>query len=334
MGALFAAGDALEWLASGAQSVDWWPVDMATASCTDNAEAMFTSTGVPTTPYYGYLLASQLAQPNAQLSSLTTSDPADVLAFQSVLPNGQTAVALINTNTSTAETVTVGTSLTGGLSTESYSAGNQNAANTKTVSGTTTASAIAGGITLPAESIVVLKTLKPSAMALAATASSYKAGTKVTLKGKLTLDGAAAPAGVTVKITRQLSGSKADSATLTAKTVAGGTFTVTNVPPATGTYVYDASYTSSGYAARYALGHGEGHRRQADPQAGGLGQVGQAGPEGDGDRHPGGAARQPDADHLRAAQGRREEGDQARRHQLQGPAHPSSTPSRRTPPSP
>ena len=59
VGALFAAGDALEWLASGAQSVDWWPVDMPTASCTDNAEAMFTTTGVPTTPYYGYLLASR-----------------------------------------------------------------------------------------------------------------------------------------------------------------------------------------------------------------------------------------------------------------------------------
>jgi hypothetical protein len=208
---------------------------------------MFTSTGVPTTPYYGYLLASQLAQPNAELAALTTSDPVDVLAFQSVLPNGQTAVALINTNTASAERVTVGTSLTGGLTTESYSAGNQNATNTKTVSGTTTAGAIAGGITLPAESIVVLKTLKPSAMALAATAASYKAGTKVTLKGKLTLGGAAAPAGDTVRITRTLSGSRADGATLTVKTVRGGTFSVTNVPPATGTYVYDASYASNSF---------------------------------------------------------------------------------------
>jgi hypothetical protein len=69
----------------------------------------------------------------------------------------------------------------------------------------------------------------------------------VTLKGKLTLNGAAAPAGVTVKVARQLSGSKAGPATLTAKTAAGGTFTVTNVPPAAGTYVYDASYISSAY---------------------------------------------------------------------------------------
>jgi hypothetical protein len=258
-GALFAAGDALEWLASGAETVDWWPlntnsnINYTAADCKPD-EAMFTNpktgTPQPLSPYTGYLLASQLAQPNARLSSLTTvdpADPADVIAFQSVLPNGQTAVALINTNTSTAEPFTVGTSLTGNLTKETYSAGNQNAAKTKIVSGTTTASAIAGGITLPAESIVVLKTLKPSAVTLTSTAASYKAGTKVTLKGKLTLNGAVAAAGDTVKITRHLSGSTADSATLTAKTAAGGTFMVTNVPPATGTYVYDASYTSGAY---------------------------------------------------------------------------------------
>jgi hypothetical protein len=245
-GALFAAGDALEWLASGAQSVDWWPVDMPTTSCTNNSEAMFTSSGAPTTPYDGYLLASQLAQPNAALSTLTSSNP-EVLAFQSVLPSGQVAVALINTDTSSAETVGVTSSLAGELSAVSYSAGNQNATNTKTSSGTTTASVIADGIKLPAESILVVKTLKPSGMALAATATSYKAGTKVALKGKLTLNGVAAPAGVPVKVTRQLSGSKADAATLTAKTVAGGTYTVTDVPPATGTYVYTASYTSNTY---------------------------------------------------------------------------------------
>jgi hypothetical protein len=254
-GALFAAGDALEWLSSGAVSVDWWPLNTDsnikyTAAACKPDEAMFTNpakgTPQPLSPYTGYLLASQLAKPNAHLSSVTTSN-AQVLEFQSVLPNGQTAVALINTNTSDAERVTVGT-LTGGLTTQTYSAGNQNAANTKIVNGTTTASAVAGGVTLPRESIVVLKTLKPSAMALTATAASYKAGTKVTLKGKLTLTGAVVPAGVTVRITRVRSGSKADGAVLSAKTVRGGAFTVTNVPPATGTYIYSASYGSSVYA--------------------------------------------------------------------------------------
>ncbi len=250
-GALFAAGDVLSWLAAGAKSVDWWPLDTDANlgdTCANPDEGMFTNAGKPITPYVGYLLASALAQPNAELSSLTTSDPADVLAFQSVLPNGQVAVALINSDTSTSEKVTIGTSLAGNLTTENYSAGDQNEANTKIAGGTTTAGAIADGITLPAESILVLKSYKPSAITVgtASAGNTFKAGTKVILKGKLTLGGAA-PAGVTVKIYRQMSGSHASSATITAKTVAGGTFTATDVPPAYGNYAYVADYTSNSY---------------------------------------------------------------------------------------
>jgi hypothetical protein len=251
-GALFAAGDVLSWLAAGAKSVDWWPLDTNSNlgnTCANPDEGMFTNTGKPLTTYTGYLLASALARPNAQLSTLTTSDPADMLAYQSVLPNGQVAVAIINTNTSAARKITVGTSLAGKLSTETYSAGNQNSTNTKIVDGTTTAGAVAGGINVPAESILILKTDKPSAMTLRAAGSTVKAGSKVTVKGKLTLGGAAAPAGVTVKIYRKRSGSSTTSATLTARTVTGGTFTATNVPPASGSWVYDASYTGSGYAS-------------------------------------------------------------------------------------
>jgi hypothetical protein len=250
-GALFAAGDVLSWLAAGAKSVDWWPLDTSAnlgGTCTNPDEGMFTNTGKPTTPYVGYLLASALARPSAQLSSLTTSDSADVLGFQSVLPNGQVAVALINTNTSAQKKVTVGTSLTGNLSTTSYSAGNQNATNTKTVAGTTTAVAVAGGVTLPAESILVLETPKPTAMTLgtASATNTFKAGTKVTINGKLTLNGAPAPAGVPVTVTRKASGNIA-AATLTVKTVSGGAFTAANVPPAYGSYSYLASYAGSGY---------------------------------------------------------------------------------------
>ena len=60
----------------------------------------------------------------------------------------------------------------------------------------------------------------------------------MTLKGNLTLNGAAAPAGVPVKITRKVTSGKGTQATLTAKTVAGGGFTVTDLPPATGSYTY------------------------------------------------------------------------------------------------
>ena len=85
-GALFAAGDVLSWLAAGAQSVDWWDMNNygnTSATCTSPDYGMFTSASPPVaeTPYYGYLLASVLARPNALLATMGTSDPADVLAY-------------------------------------------------------------------------------------------------------------------------------------------------------------------------------------------------------------------------------------------------------------
>jgi hypothetical protein len=209
---------------------------------------MFTNTGKPLTTYEGYLLASQLARPNAELSSRTTSN-GNVLAFQSVLSDGQVAVALINTNTSSAATITASTTLAGNLTTQTYSAGDQNSSNTKITDGTTTASAVAGGITVPAESIVILKTGKPSALTLGTNSATntFKAGAKITVKGRLTLGGVAAPAGVGLKIYRKAAATGALSATLTAKTAAGGTFRVTNVPPSAGNWIYQASYTGSAY---------------------------------------------------------------------------------------
>ena len=273
-GALFAAGDALEWLAAGALSVDWWPMDTNTnanyngTNCQAD-EAMFsnpadpaTANPQPLTPYVGYLMASALAKPGAQLSTLTVSDPStlakvtDVLGFQSLLPDGKSAVALINTSTSSSRKVIFGSSLAGNLVTESYSAGNQNSANNRIVTGTSTAAALAGGITLPAESITILKAagaLKPSSMTLTGSVS-VKAGTKVRLTGKLSLGGITVPGGVPVKVYRKL-GSKVQ-ATLTVRTAAGGGYTVTDLPPAAGSYVYQASYVSNTYlpaSASYAV---------------------------------------------------------------------------------
>ncbi len=99
-----------------------------------------------------------LAQPHALLGPLGTSDPADVLAYQALLPGGKYAVAFINTNTSAAESVTFHAPLFGTLNTLSYAAGNQNAANSSIVTGTTPASAVAGSIMLPAESMTILRT--------------------------------------------------------------------------------------------------------------------------------------------------------------------------------
>src|SRR5215469_10816664 len=162
-GALFAAGDVLSWLAAGAKSVDWWDMNNygnTTSSCTNSDYGLFTSSSPPVaeTPYYGYLLASLLAQPHAVLSALPTSDASDVLAFQSILPGGKVTVAFINTNTSSAQTVAFRAPLFGTLRTWSYSAGNQDAANSTIVTGTAPASSVASGITLPAESMTILQT--------------------------------------------------------------------------------------------------------------------------------------------------------------------------------
>lgn len=163
VGALFAAGDALSWLAAGAQSVDWWAMNNygnTSSRCVSPDSGFFTSSAPPATqtPYYGYLLASMLARPGALLSTPATSHPSDVLAFQSALPDGTYAVAFINSNTDSARTVTFRASaaLSQTLDTWSYSAKKQNPTNSAIATGTTSAAAVADGITLPAESITVL----------------------------------------------------------------------------------------------------------------------------------------------------------------------------------
>jgi hypothetical protein len=164
VGAVFAAGDVLSWLAAGAQGVDWWSLnDTANtgASCVNPGSGLFTSAAQPQpeTPYYGYLLASKLAQPGAQLKVLTTSDPADVLAYQSWRPDGEHAVAFINLNTSAAATVTFPAvpGLAGTLNYWSYRAGSQNATRPAVETGTTPALSVATRIGLPPESVTVLE---------------------------------------------------------------------------------------------------------------------------------------------------------------------------------
>jgi hypothetical protein len=162
-GALFAAGDVLSWLAAGAKSVDYWDMNNygnTTTSCTGADFGLFTSSApaAAQTPYYGYLLASVLARPHALLGTLGTSDPADVLGYQALVPGGKYAVAFINTNTSSAATVRFRAPLFGTLRTWSYSAGDQNATNSNIVTGTASAASVAGGITLPAASITILQT--------------------------------------------------------------------------------------------------------------------------------------------------------------------------------
>jgi hypothetical protein len=164
VGAVFAAGDTLSWLAAGAQSVDWWDMNNFGNygdSCSKQDFGLFTSGAnpIPYTPYFGYVLASKLAQPGAKLGFLTTSGSgsADVLAYQSVLPDGKNAVAFINLNTSAARTVKFSPpgGLSGTLRSWTYSAGNQNGTESKIVTRTRSAGS---RVTLPAESVTVLET--------------------------------------------------------------------------------------------------------------------------------------------------------------------------------
>jgi len=165
VGALFAAGDALEWLSAGASSVDWWAMNgfgNTGTTCSKPDEGMFTSSNKPVeeSPYIGYLLAGALAAPGAKLTTLTVTPAADsssVLAFQSVLPTGKSDVLLINTSTSAQMSVRFGSALGGKLTRVLYAGGNQNSFGTKTTTTTTTAAAVARGIVLPAESITLLK---------------------------------------------------------------------------------------------------------------------------------------------------------------------------------
>jgi hypothetical protein len=166
VGAVFAAGDVLSWLAAGAQSVDWWSLnDTANtgATCANPGSGLFNAATrpEPETPYYGYLLASKLARPGAALKFLATSDPANVIAYQSALADGRHAVAFINLSTTAAQdTVTFPavSGLTGTLNYWSYTAGSQNATSSRIETGTTPAASVASHIGLPPESVTVLET--------------------------------------------------------------------------------------------------------------------------------------------------------------------------------
>jgi hypothetical protein len=163
-GALFAAGDVLAWLTAGAQTVDWWDMNgggNTTKACTSADVGLFTSSvpPAPETPYYGYLLASRVARPGAGLAALATSEPGTVFACQATL-KGKETLAFINTNTHAAQQVTFRprVRLRGDLTTLTYSAGHQDSTNSEIVTGSRWASAFAHGITLPAESMVILTT--------------------------------------------------------------------------------------------------------------------------------------------------------------------------------
>jgi hypothetical protein len=98
MSAVFAADSALAWLAEGARNVNWWGESDGNNSyghCSKRDFSMFDLTGYPLPPYKGFLLASKLARPHANLSIVDTGN-SNVLAYHSTLSDGRQAEAFIN----------------------------------------------------------------------------------------------------------------------------------------------------------------------------------------------------------------------------------------------
>jgi hypothetical protein len=152
-GALFAAANSLEWLANGAQSVDWWDVHNYGTATADFG--MFSSaTGgepaidTPYPPYYGYALAAKLAVKGATVGTLPVATP-NVYGYYAQQPGGSYAVMLVNADPSNSYQLSASSlGITGSSETEyTYSA-----ADPAIVSGTLAGSSV----TVPAESIVVL----------------------------------------------------------------------------------------------------------------------------------------------------------------------------------
>ena len=153
VGAVFAAGDALSWLAQGAQNVDWWQqADAQNSSGHGNPSySLFNGEGNPQTPYWGWLLASKLAQPGALLSVDATNTNPLILAFSSTLANGQQAEAYVNLSTTASQTLTSPFDLNAGLLNQ-WQYSNQDPV---IVQGTTAPSQY---VTVPPESVTVLET--------------------------------------------------------------------------------------------------------------------------------------------------------------------------------
>jgi hypothetical protein len=154
VGAVFAAGDALSWLAQGAANVDWWQQadEQNSGGILSNPSySMFDSDGAPQTPYWGWLLASKLAQPGALLSVDATNTNPLILAFSSTLANGQQAEAYVNLSTTASETITSPFDLKAGLLNQ-WQYSNQDPV---IVQGTTAPSQY---VTVPPESVTVLET--------------------------------------------------------------------------------------------------------------------------------------------------------------------------------
>ena len=149
--AVFATASALAWLAQGAQNVNWWGQTFgnnANGRCENRDFGMFDRTGYPEPPYWGFLLASKLAQPHALLSIVNTGND-HVLAYHSTLADGRSAEAFININAGGSEWAR-GPQIGGGTLTRL-----QYQTDRASIVQTRVPSSAGKGITLPRDSVTV-----------------------------------------------------------------------------------------------------------------------------------------------------------------------------------
>jgi hypothetical protein len=95
--------------------------------------------------------------------------------------------------------------------------------------------------------------LNTAKVTLGGPASIY-AGKSATLTGTLAFGAGTVPAGTAITITRTVAGAKA-SKQFTVDTAAGGTFKLTDTPPATGAYTYVAGYAGNATTAKASASH-------------------------------------------------------------------------------
>ena len=152
VGALFAAANALEWLSSGAQSVDWWDVHNY-GTATADFGLLSSGTGgepaadTPEPPYYGYELAAKLAVKGATVGTLAVATP-NIYGYYARQPGGSYAVLLVNADPASGYSIPAASlGLTSTAETEySYSA----------ASPTVTSASFSGSsVSVPAESVAV-----------------------------------------------------------------------------------------------------------------------------------------------------------------------------------
>jgi hypothetical protein len=161
--ALFAAATNLEWLAQGAQTVDWWDLSNFGSPTTGDYGLLSsgapetTPAGTPLAPYYGEKLASALTTSGSHLEAITTGSP-NVFEFQSTLKKQQ-RVLFVNTDPNAPTTIGNGWFTKGQkIELSTYSAATSGSAE-PIVHATVTSGA---HLSLPAMSIVVESGPAPS----------------------------------------------------------------------------------------------------------------------------------------------------------------------------